>query len=61
MLWYSMKNGSGARALQPKLAPASPVHAASRSELHQSQGQEEFLAIADGNLLQSILHTEQGI
>jgi hypothetical protein len=43
------------------MAPASPVHAVSCSQLHQSQGKEEFPAIPDGHLLQSTLHSEQGI
>jgi hypothetical protein len=44
-----------------KMAPASPVHAVSRSQLHQSQGQEEFPVIPVGVLPQSTLHSEQGI
>jgi hypothetical protein len=54
-----------ARGLQQanlvKMALASPVHAVSRPQLHQSQVQEEFPAIQDGGLLQSTLHSEQGI
>ena len=43
------------------MAAASPVHTASRSELGQSQGQEEFPTIADEGPIQSTLHSEQGI
>jgi hypothetical protein len=43
-----------------KMAPASPVHAVSRSQLDQSQSQEEFRVIPDGDLLQSTLHSKQG-
>ena len=43
------------------MVPASPLHVVNRSQLHQSQDPEEFSAIPGGGLLQSTLHTEQGI
>jgi hypothetical protein len=43
------------------MVPASPLHVVNRSQLHQSQDQEEFPAIPGGGLLRSTLHSEQGI
>lgn len=44
-----------------KMVPASLVPGVSQSQLHPSQGREEFPAILDEGLLQSTLRSEQGI